>query len=101
MAGSFFPAGDADMFTFPYSGPFLAGSLGHRGLGRRARRQGFKLEALEARRLLAGDMGTDAGAGAGDPWPPGLGYGTVQGIKWEDRNGDGLHRADEPGFPAS
>lgn len=97
--GGVFIAGDADMFTFPHTGPFMTGSLRRRGLGRRARMQGFKLETLEPRRLLAGDMGTDAGAGAGDPWPPGLGYGTVVGTKWEDRNGDGLHGADEPGLP--
>ncbi len=49
-------------------------------------------ELLESRRLLAGD------GALVDPIPPEMGFGTVQGQKWEDLNGDGTRDPNEPGL---
>ncbi len=79
------------MFTSAHTGQSMTGARSRRRrAGRQTRIQGLKLESLEQRRLLAGDTGTDAGPGAGDPWPPDPRSGAVQGMKWEDLNGDGL-----------
>lgn len=62
----------------------------------RSRTRNLSMEPLERRYLLAGDLppgGSIDASGEADEL-----VGTIQGIKWQDLNGDGLRNADEPGL---
>ncbi len=69
--------------------------------GRTAWRAGLRLESLECRCLLAGDLGIDVGQGAFEEAgvaadPAESRWGAVEGIKWEDLDGDGVRERNEP-----